>query len=86
LQKRASVGGPGEPLARIADELELDRTSLYRAINPMIRDGRVTVMDGLTVVNGPPRQLGRAKLSSPRRERTETGLRMPSAGRMRRVP
>jgi DNA-binding MarR family transcriptional regulator len=37
---------PGEPLARVADELELDRTSLYRAINPMIRDGWVTVMDG----------------------------------------
>jgi DNA-binding MarR family transcriptional regulator len=29
----------GEPLARIADELEMDRTSLYRAIAPMIRDG-----------------------------------------------
>jgi DNA-binding MarR family transcriptional regulator len=29
----------GEPLAHIADELEMDRTSLYRAITPMIRDG-----------------------------------------------
>jgi DNA-binding MarR family transcriptional regulator len=29
----------GEPLARIADELEMDRTSLYRAVAPMIRDG-----------------------------------------------
>ncbi len=29
----------GEPLAHVAHELELDRTSLYRAINPMIRDG-----------------------------------------------
>ena len=29
----------GEPLARIAYELEMDRTSLYRAITPMIRDG-----------------------------------------------
>lgn len=29
----------GEPLIRIAEELEMDRTSLYRAITPMIRDG-----------------------------------------------
>ncbi len=29
----------GEPLSRIAEELEMDRTSLYRAIAPMIRDG-----------------------------------------------
>lgn len=29
----------GEPLARVAEEMEMDRTSLYRAINPMMRDG-----------------------------------------------
>lgn len=29
----------GEPLARIAQDLEMDRTSFYRAIAPMIRDG-----------------------------------------------
>jgi len=29
----------GEPLVRIAEELEMDRTSLYRALTPMIRDG-----------------------------------------------
>ncbi len=29
----------GEPLVRIAGELEMDRTSLYRAISPMMRDG-----------------------------------------------
>lgn len=32
----------GEPLVRIAEELEMDRTSLYRALTPMIRDGWVT--------------------------------------------
>ena len=37
---------PGDPLVRIAEELELDRTSLYRAINPMIRDGWIAVVDG----------------------------------------
>ncbi len=37
---------PGEPLVRIAEEVELDRTSLYRAINPMIRDGWISVVDG----------------------------------------
>ncbi len=37
---------PGEPLSRVAEELELDRTSLYRAINPMIRDGWIVVSDG----------------------------------------
>jgi DNA-binding MarR family transcriptional regulator len=29
----------GEPLVRIAEEMEMDRTSLYRAIAPMLRDG-----------------------------------------------
>lgn len=36
----------GEPLAHIAHELELDRTSLYRAINPMIREGWLALTDG----------------------------------------
>jgi DNA-binding MarR family transcriptional regulator len=34
----------GEPLVRIAEELEMDRTSLYRALTPMIRDGWVASM------------------------------------------
>jgi DNA-binding MarR family transcriptional regulator len=29
----------GEPLVRIAEELEMDRTSLYRALTPMVREG-----------------------------------------------
>jgi len=36
----------GEPLARVAHELEMDRTSLYRAITPMIRDGWIVVTSG----------------------------------------
>ena len=36
----------GEPLAHVAHELELDRTSLYRAINPMVRDGWLALADG----------------------------------------
>ncbi len=36
----------GEPLARVAQELEMDRTSLYRAINPMIRDGWLVLAAG----------------------------------------
>src|ERR1700761_6278645 len=32
----------GEPLVRVAEEMEMDRTSLYRAIAPMIRDGWLT--------------------------------------------
>ncbi len=36
----------GEPLAHVAHELELDRTSLYRAINPMVRDGWLAPVDG----------------------------------------
>jgi len=31
----------GEPLVRISEELEMDRTSLYRALTPMVRDGWV---------------------------------------------
>jgi DNA-binding MarR family transcriptional regulator len=38
----------GEPLIRVADELELEKTSLYRALNPMIRDGWVVLADGPT--------------------------------------
>jgi DNA-binding MarR family transcriptional regulator len=37
----------GEPLVRVAEELEMDRTSLYRAINPMIRDGWIVFADGV---------------------------------------
>ncbi len=36
----------GEPLVRIAEEMEMDRTSLYRAIAPMVRDGWLTVEEG----------------------------------------
>jgi len=36
----------GEPLVRVADELEMDRTSLYRALEPMTRDGWVTLNAG----------------------------------------
>ena len=36
----------GEPLVRVAEELELDRTSLYRALAPMIRDGWILSQDG----------------------------------------
>ncbi|WP_371417117.1 MarR family winged helix-turn-helix transcriptional regulator [Granulicella sp. S156] len=36
----------GEPLARVAHELEMDRTSLYRAIAPMIRDGWLVMAAG----------------------------------------
>lgn len=37
----------GEPLVRVAEELEMDRTSLYRAINPMIRDEWIVLTDGV---------------------------------------
>jgi DNA-binding MarR family transcriptional regulator len=36
----------GEPLSRIAEELEMDRTSLYRAITPMMRDGWIEIAPG----------------------------------------
>ena len=36
----------GHSLARIAEELEMDRTSLYRAIAPMVRDGWLAEEDG----------------------------------------
>jgi len=37
---------PGEPLSRVAEELEMDRTSLYRAIAPMLRDGWLKTTPG----------------------------------------
>jgi DNA-binding MarR family transcriptional regulator len=36
----------GQPLAQVAHELEMDRTSLYRAITPMVRDGWIAVTSG----------------------------------------
>lgn len=36
----------GEPLSRVAEELEMDRTSLYRAIAPMVRDRWLEVTPG----------------------------------------
>jgi DNA-binding MarR family transcriptional regulator len=35
----------GEPLVRVAEEMEMDRTSLYRAIAPMIREGWLVSAD-----------------------------------------
>jgi DNA-binding MarR family transcriptional regulator len=37
----------GEPLTHVSKELEMDRTSLYRALNPMVRDGWVKVAGGI---------------------------------------
>jgi DNA-binding MarR family transcriptional regulator len=43
---RAIQRHEGEPLTRMAEDLCMDRTSLYRAIEPMRRDGWVTVSSG----------------------------------------
>lgn len=37
----------GEPLSRVAEELEMDRSSLYRAIAPMVRDGWLDLTTGV---------------------------------------
>jgi DNA-binding MarR family transcriptional regulator len=37
----------GDPLVRVAEEMEMDRTSLYRAIAPMIREGWLVSVDGV---------------------------------------
>jgi len=36
----------GEPLAQVAKELEMDRTSLYRALEPMVRDEWIALSPG----------------------------------------
>ncbi len=43
---RAISAHSGEPLARIAHSLAMDRTSLYRALKPMERDGWIKIIDG----------------------------------------
>ncbi len=43
---RAISRQDGMPLVRVAEDLEMDRTSLYRAIAPMVRDGWVEVAGG----------------------------------------
>jgi DNA-binding MarR family transcriptional regulator len=43
---RRVVRFEGEPLSHIAMDLEMDRTTLYRAIAPMARDGWLTLSRG----------------------------------------
>jgi DNA-binding MarR family transcriptional regulator len=43
---RAVQRHPGEPLMRLAEDLCMDRTSLYRAITPMKRDGWLNISAG----------------------------------------
>src|SRR5215470_15000956 len=43
---RAIQRHPGEPLTRVAEDLCMDRTSLYRAVAPMQRDGWLTISAG----------------------------------------
>ena len=38
----------GEPLSRVAEDLRMDRTSFYRAIAPMRRDGWIMLTEGPT--------------------------------------
>jgi DNA-binding MarR family transcriptional regulator len=43
---RAVQRHPKEPLTRVAEDLCMDRTSLYRAVRPMQRDGWLTLVTG----------------------------------------
>ena len=43
---RAVQRHAGEPLMRVAEDLCMDRSSLYRAVTPMRRDGWLTVSAG----------------------------------------
>lgn len=36
-----------EPLLHVAEELEMDRSSLYRALGPMVRDNWVAITSGI---------------------------------------
>jgi DNA-binding MarR family transcriptional regulator len=36
----------GEPLSRLAESLVMDRTSLYRALTPMVKSGWLLIKDG----------------------------------------
>src|SRR5262249_51170879 len=43
---RAIERHPGEPLTRVAKDLRMDRTSLYRAVTPMQREGWIKIATG----------------------------------------
>jgi DNA-binding MarR family transcriptional regulator len=43
---RAIQRHANEPLTRVAEDLCMDRTSLYRAVTPMRRDGWLTIAAG----------------------------------------
>lgn len=43
---RAIERHPNEPLTRVAEDLCMDRTSLYRSITPMLRDGWLKIVSG----------------------------------------
>jgi DNA-binding MarR family transcriptional regulator len=42
---RAIQREEGRPLSRLAEEMVMDRTSLYRALTPMVRSGWVRIED-----------------------------------------
>jgi DNA-binding MarR family transcriptional regulator len=75
---RAVQRHPGEPLMRVAEDLCMDRTSLYRAVTPLQRHGWLTIYAG---VNGRSRaaRLTRRGLqvleaADPAWERTQTAI------------
>jgi DNA-binding MarR family transcriptional regulator len=45
---RAIERHAGAPLARVAEDLRMDRTSFYRALEPMRRDGWIAIAKGPT--------------------------------------
>jgi DNA-binding MarR family transcriptional regulator len=60
---RAVSRNDGQPLSRLAEELVMDRTSLYRALTPMVRSGWIRIEDTgsgrikRAFLNGPGREV-----------------------------
>jgi DNA-binding MarR family transcriptional regulator len=83
---RAIQRHPGEPLTRVAEDLCMDRTSLYRAVTPMRRDGWLTVTNGADARSRTARLTARGlrvlEAAHPAWGRTQTGI-IESFGRDR---
>jgi len=59
---RAVERRSGEPMVRVAEDLSMDRTSLYRSLSPLQREGWVEVHDG-------PGRRSRSAATTPRGEK-----------------
>jgi DNA-binding MarR family transcriptional regulator len=78
---RAIARLPGEPLRRIADDLSLDRTSLYRALPPLLRRKWIALDQGRDDRSRTARMTSKGKLVLDRAAQRWTGIQQSTVER-----